>query len=1011
MKWNCPSVGIRFESRIRMACLILAMLGFFQCVSASEIVKETFAINTSERLLGGSLGNTTPFNCDRSWTAINGGSDIIFANQAGRDCVQFSGGATGSAFDFIPISDVATSWYALEVDAYLNPGTGDGWRAIGFSANATSGLWSGGTVWMTLSASGSYRLYANAASVTLASGLAPGFIANGWNSVKIACDPVNNSVSCWINGTAVAENLALGSYLPTHNYAAIGLLHPAAGGIADFQVSAVDTSIFEDNFEDGTLSHWTWTSASGFSLSNTGNYTGSLVSVADGRRCLEITVDHTTGYCRTFSIPFDIPLAGAANGRRVLLGFSVRTEGFDPGDVAITLLEQTATGASRWIMDNDALIKVVPSSQWVTVNKTATVLDTTTRLYLYIRILNQSNSSGCLWLDGVNVQALSADSSPLLDTYSGKEGHIIDADTGAAVIDVYDIRDASLEVNVLDETGNSAEGVTIANLSARKVQVTLPEKGYYDLQSTVTCEGFVYSYSTTAAVIGQPADSVEQDATVLGMFGVNSDNPKARQAGGNWNRFFVNYENLIVHPADTSTFTYTSSENKASGGWLSGTSWGHPTSPFDYLPTDQNWIACIGGIPDFLLQDGRTAENRRQWEFYRDRDQFMTSLAWVLKDLPTHIQYIEPINEPEWGNWGGNWDELGQYFLAFRETIDQVNADIPGRNLKLVGPVFAHLPSTQYPDSDTSPDSSYGMSSKFQLLDNLLVTQGVIQILDGISMHAYGDSNQPEQQFVGRVDAFNTYLSAIEPFDMPVFFTEFGWQSGNVNDWLAPVSEWDHAQYVSRSLLLLMARAETHNFGGLLNFCLLHRSSGQANGLDHYSMLNTDSTPRLPYVAYAQTAKHLIGTPQGHITKLFGSWLYVYTAPSADGSLIVLWGPGSGQSGGHAIHLPSSSNRCETLYGRQVDISTHVVSSTNAPHFILADDPAIASYPDNPSGSYTVNKGLSGTSVEFTDMIGSAAFFSLNGTTLSASSGTPSGTHYIIGRYGAIWKLYVITVQ
>jgi hypothetical protein len=567
------------------------------------------------------------------------------------------------------------------------------------------------------------------------------------------------------------------------------LLAACAAILCAASTASADTPLATYLFE-GTGDASAWTASAGGALSIVGN--AEVLPVSEGRRCLQFQMTGAPGTSRHVRNSAFIPVTAPTTPgtpRRVSISLALRSEGFQSSDLVVRVLEQTSGGVSKWLMDTENFLHAPASRQWTTLSKVSFLRDDTARLYVYVYVLNGANATGALWLDDLRVTALDTHTDYLVEAVSGETGNVFQSDTGVMTVSLYDPRSAALAVTVLDHTGATAPAavVTISTISTKKRQITFNQKGHYRVQATVTPAVGSSEFTTwAAAVLGAPVTPVSP----FGFFSVNSDNPLATAAGSKWNRYFIHFRNVT---SSGGIYRYTGSANKASSEWLSGTS--SQTSTMRYLPesVDHTWIACLDGIPDELLPAGKTPANRRQWEFYNDKTAFKAMLRWVLEDLPPFVKHLETCNEPEWGNWGGTWAQLGDYIKTVKEVVDELNAANPGRGLKLIGPVFAHLPTSAYPDTDTDPGSNYGFASKYLLLDNLLNTQGVAAHLDGICMHAYGNGGPPEDQFLGRIDGFRSYLVGIGAGALPVYFTEFGWQSGNVGDWQPGVTESAHA--------------------------------------------------------------------------------------------------------------------------------------------------------------------------------------------------------------------------
>ncbi|CAN5484467.1 hypothetical protein BH09VER1_BH09VER1_55280 [soil metagenome] len=755
-------------------------------------------------------------------------------------------------------------------------------------------------------------------------------------------------------------------------------------------------SYFFENETDTSL----WTAPPASSQTSIVGNTPEVLPVTQGRNCMEFSMTGTSAGSRGVRTASSIPVPSGTS-RRIELSFDIRSQNCNPNDLVVRLLQQDASGGSTWVMSESDYMRVAPSKGWVTLKKIGALLDTTTKLYLYVYQTNAANSTGKIWLDNVAVTLLGNNTDYLVEAYSGGQGNIFQADTGTMTVRSNDPRYSTLSVQVFDHAGApvapSVATVGYSTLEGHKIAtIAFNEKGFYDVEASPN--GSMPFMSWTAATIGAPVTASATEP--LGIFSVNSDNPLAEAAGSEWNRFFLQTE--LVYKNGTS-YSYPASYSNAQGQYAVGTNTTLPSSMLYYSQsTNQKWIVCLRGIPDWLV-DTTPVHHRDnvnfnfQWQYYNDQAQFITFMTWVLKDLPANVQYVEAMNEPEWNQWGGTWTELGNYIKALKLAVNQANV---GRALplKLLGPCFAHLPTTSFPDNNLNYPP---FTNNKALLDDLLLTQNVLASLDGIVMHIYhtgNSSNMPEADFTVRLDQFKTYLGTTSFGNKPLLFTEYGWQSGT-QDWQVPVSEALQAAYMSRAMLITLSKydALSFNITAMLSFAL--KFGG-------YSFLEADDNPDLPYVAYARTAKEV--EPYSGTRKMLSLGFYnAFTATNnVNKTVLALWAPSGSAS---VITIPSISSSARDLYGHPKTLSTtpKQVTINGSPTFITVDDSALGNWVNGLS--YTVPRGGS-VPVEFTDMIAFTEF-SLSGSTLSVSGTSNAGVRTILGKSGAFWKKYTITVN
>lgn len=736
------------------------------------------------------------------------------------------------------------------------------------------------------------------------------------------------------------------------------------------------------------------------------------IPVTEGRKALQFSMIGTaSGTREIIGCPIHVT---AGTNRRVRLTFDIRSKNINTDSIVVRLLQQNLAGENiSWVTSEPDYIKPAPSKGWVTVEKIGTLADTTEQLNMFVSQTDGANSNGVIWIDNVTITLLSNDTTYLVDAYSSSRGNIFEADTGTMTVRSYDPNYSTLNVKVLDHTGAVVSGgvatVTYTEPN-KKATVTFNQKGFYTVVAAPVNNGSP-SKSWNAATIGAPVSSSPNES--IGMFSVNSDNTAADAAGSKWNRYFLQTEGIVKVG---SSYTYLNSYQSAVSQYAVGTMVNYPSSMLNHSQSsNQKWIVCLRGVPSWLITS--TPVNVRQtvspfryhWQYYNDEAEFIALMTWILKDLPPDIEYVEAMNEPEWQAWGGNWTEFGNYYKALKVAFIQANI---GRQvqLKLMGPVFAHIPTVSHIDNNPHNPP---FTDLYSALNDFLVNQNVISSLDGISMHSYHLGNtgapgsRPETDFLTRLVEFKQYLANIGFGSKPLIFTEFGWQSGVV-DWQQPVTEEIQANYLSRALLISsgMYDADNFNIKANLAFCLKFVQEVQGT-TPRYSMLQPDDTPRLPYVAYARTAKEIQPFSNARKFQIMSPSFNAFSANNnSTQAVLALWSSNSTTS---SVTVPNSSASARDMYGRPVTISSNPKKVTigESPVFVTVADSALGSYGDGPT--YTVSSGGNVT-VEFTDMLASSEF-TLTGNSLSVQGGAATGPRTIYGKVGSIWKKYSITIN
>lgn len=198
-------------------------------------IADGFRIGKEGRVAGASLSGTKTETGDVVWSPAVGPVPIVFTEAGGGTVRLDTKGADKSSFAFVPIPEASQ----LQLEAKVNPGNSPdtNWVGLGFSANATQGLWSTGTLWVNLRPWGDYEVYMAGISVCLTKGSAPRFVPNGANHIKLAYDASTKAATVWINGVKVLSDAEVGDYAPRNNFAGIGFLKTTTASVDDFKVS------------------------------------------------------------------------------------------------------------------------------------------------------------------------------------------------------------------------------------------------------------------------------------------------------------------------------------------------------------------------------------------------------------------------------------------------------------------------------------------------------------------------------------------------------------------------------------------------------------------------------------------------------------------------------------------------------------------------------------------------------------------------------------------------------
>jgi hypothetical protein len=238
--------------------------------------------------------------------------------------------------------------------------------------------------------------------------------------------------------------------------------------------------------------------------------------------------------------------------------------------------------------------------------------------------------------------------------------------------------------------------------------------------------------------------------------------------------------------------------------------------------------------------------------------------------------------------------------------------------------------------------------------------------------------------------------SAARPRPLPIFFTEFGWQT-NPKDWQLAVDERTHARYTARSLLLLAARPEV-----VVQqlFCLLNARPG---AWDAYSLLAADGSPRLGY-AYAASAMQRLAGATGARELAPGGEARALLWRSGAGSGLALWSAGAAT----ALRLPAPARAAWGADGRVLTPPAGQASAGPDPLYLEVEGVGLADAPLLPGR--TVLAGATAR-LPFTAVLAADALAEpdpAGGWRVRADA--PRGTWQLAGRGPDGWAVLPLTV-
>ncbi len=710
---------------------------------------------------------------------------------------------------------------------------------------------------------------------------------------------------------------------------------------------------------------------------------------------------------------------------------SVHPTNVAPEDVSVDLLEADSTGSTTPIRggvdfsntsDLTDFIRVMPFQNWMTYTKTGELKSTTVNLFVKILVRNNSNTTGTICLDDLSI-VTSTSTNYLMEDWATAEGNVFQGTTGTVVVYPYDSRGGMPSFSVVDEKGNAISPQPTITANSGFYSVPLSGKGFYTIKVTPPSQATT-SYS--ASIIGATAPA---STSAFGMFSVSTMCPLAYEAGGNWNRCFINYAAI---------------RENTDGTFISGSSFSAEGSPavvdLGFLPTNQNWQVCNLDVPSFLAAVPSGTYNSSKIYPPTDWTEYKAYVEYVLSNFPANIQYVEVMNEFEW-SWGGNTatedSDINMIFKTVHDAVAEMkgNNELNNPNLKVIGPTFAHFYSPTYPDGQSALQDALFKGGNFA------GDTGLLTYVDEIAMHGYtGDTTllEPEAEFYNRIwlweqhqrnlatPGLTTDGTATGPLK-PIHMTEYGWQDGTGAQ---DVNELTRAAYTSRSLIITRAMiyGRMDPTAGLTNGAIPFASIGTfaLRYIDHgtgvlepWSMLNADFTPMPTYAAYATVAQVL--------SAIDHAGPYINTVPtlpndagcnyqvatfnnsSLNASVTCLWNS-STAGASLAMHLPSTITFTAIDYmGRPVTVTSGgTLSLATTPVFLSASNFFAGSAPTKITATH--GTAIPTTSLPLFSDILCPSTFTIGGTAPSLTLTAPAtvGTYKIMVKVGSTWAWYTV---
>lgn len=477
-----------------------------------------------------------------------------------------------------------------------------------------------------------------------------------------------------------------------------------------------------------------------------------------------------------------------------------------------------------------------------------------------------------LIVNGVPSLVLAVESPivPKLQFTSLRVGNIFPGESGELTLTISDPdRVDGGEVALSDEMGSRLGTLSILK-GVSVIQIPLPKKGFYNVTASVRLmNGLSVVQNSTAAVIGAPLSEKEGILSHNGVWNVHGSLDLAQVAGSSWERKMWR---VVDYKRD------------ATGAII-------PIPKLDTLDKRFFWIGTMAwGIPSWI--EGKPSNAKFDDLFPLSNWGQLDALAkQFARDVKNFPPVFELYNEPEI-HWAGKFDPKGlvKFHAVLAQAIKSVHPDT-----KVVGPCFWYVNIPQLKE---------------------LVNAGLLNYLDGISLHGYVDgATAPEGVFIERIVELKNYLHSLGKDKLPLYLTEFGWSTGYGGKGpFTHVDELTQAQYVSRALALL----STQNFAATLHFALQFNSKNDTEGNSSesgFSFLRQDQTPKPAYVAYANTSKWLTATSNPAWSKLSPTMHLLSFTKGAD-QVIVVWDAAREQN----VYFPQIASRAEGMMGQPLPL-------------------------------------------------------------------------------------------
>lgn len=595
--------------------------------------------------------------------------------------------------------------------------------------------------------------------------------------------------------------------------------------------------------EPGVLAEFTFDEAAPKTWVKKDDVRATIVSEGRPGRCLKL--ESAAGEGRFVYSP-SVALAAAAadvGPRTVQIRFKYKTQMGAAARAAVFLLTSQPGHPPAWAMlqeGQDATarqsLELPPAGDWRDFTVSAAVSPEPQSLHLHFQLPPVEPGGSTLWVDTIRIRC---DAEKQHAIRSDWKGNIIPRETGELVVEPASpeqLRAGKIEVT--DENGVVIATIALQKGTARQA-VPLPGRGFYQVAVEASyADGAVHRSTASAAVVGEPLPEEVRRASAYGIVAVSLPAELAVTAGARWNWVFAHLD------------TY----GRGPDGALREQP--KPAVPVSASPLS---LHVAGGyFPQWL-----SAQPQQKGLFPPDDwGQYEALWRQWAQDHAAPYEAITVCNEPD-AHWRGTDEDLVRFHSAAARGI---KAGAPGR--KVLGPCLYNL-RTPYLKK--------------------LIGLGLLEHLDGLTIHPYVNGTPPEEEFIERVTELQDCLKSVGREGLPVHFTEFGWTSA-AGTWQKPVDELTQARYAARSLALL----STTGIASAVYFCGSYypANPGEAG----FSVCHKDLTPKPAYPALAMALKSLAPLDtRGRWLKPSPDVNLVVHRKPAGGSLLVAWAATAGQ--------------------------------------------------------------------------------------------------------------------